>query len=101
MKAELPFFERTLAFSMKQVTTTLPENPALRPGDQLHIEALVQADGSLLAKHITARPATDMGGNRRMSLSEWVGTYAGTMALSADESRESLRESYLKKKFSH
>lgn len=81
---------------MKQVTMTLPEAPALRPGDRLQLEALVQEDGSLLARHITARPAQETSAQHRMSLSEWVGTYAGTLALSADESRESLRESYVR-----
>ena len=65
----------------------------------MHIEALVLADGSFMVVNAINHSRNDAGSGPRMSLTEWVKKYAGTMQLSEGETRERLRDAYLDEKF--
>lgn len=84
---------------MITVTTSIPDDLAPQAGDRLHLEAQVLADGSFMVVNAIKHARKDQGSGPRMSLTEWVKKYAGTMQLSEDETRESLRDAYLNEKF--
>jgi hypothetical protein len=83
---------------MITVTTSIPDDLAPQAGDRLHLEAQVQADGSFMVVK-AVKHARSNASAPRMSLTEWVKKYAGTMKLSEGETRESLRDAYLAEKF--
>lgn len=84
---------------MITVTTSIPDDLAPQAGDRLHLEAQVQADGSFVVVKAIKHARNSAGEGPRMSLTDWVKKYAGTMTLSEGETRESLRDAYLMKKF--
>jgi hypothetical protein len=84
---------------MMTVKTSIPDDLAPQAGDRLHLEAQVQPDGSFLVMKAVKQPWKEHGEGPRMSLTEWVKKYAGTMQLSDGETRESLRDVYLTEKF--
>ena len=84
---------------MITVTTSIPDNLAPQVGDRLHFEAQVQADGSLMVVKAIKQARKVSGTAPRMSLTEWVKKYAGTMKLDQGETREALRDAYLAEKF--
>lgn len=83
---------------MVTVTTSIPDDLAPQAGDRLHLLAQVQADGSFLVVN-AVKQSRDHASVPRMSLSEWVRKHAGTMELTEEETRESLRDAYLAEKF--
>lgn len=84
---------------MTTVTTSIPDSVSLHAGDTVHLEAQVQGDGSFLVTRLQKRSITS--DTPKLSLTEWVKKYAGTMKLANGETRESLRDAYLAEKFSH
>jgi antitoxin component of MazEF toxin-antitoxin module len=86
---------------MTTVPTAIPDNLSLQAGENIHLAAQVQADGSFLVTRVVRQSQPEPIKGARVSLSEWVRKYAGTMKLAEEESRESLRDSYLAEKFGH
>jgi hypothetical protein len=84
---------------MITVTTSIPDDLAPQVGDRLHLEAQVQPDGSFMVINAIKRARNEVASGPRMSLTEWVKKYAGTMTLAEGETRESLRDVYLATKF--
>lgn len=84
---------------MINVTTSIPDDLAPQAGDRLHLEAQVLADGSFMVVNAIKHERKEQGAGYRMSLTEWVKKYAGTMQLSEGETRDSLRDAYLNEKF--
>lgn len=84
---------------MITVTASIPDDLAPQAGDRLHLEARVLADGSFMVVNAINLSRKDKESGPRMSLTEWVKKYAGTMQLSEGESRECLRNDYLNDKF--
>jgi hypothetical protein len=81
------------------IAATIPDNLSFHPGDRVQLEAQVQADGSFLVTRLYHQQTGDSKEKPRISLTEWVRRYAGTMNLEEGESRESLRDSYLAENF--
>jgi hypothetical protein len=84
---------------MVTVTTSIPDDLAPQAGDMLQLEAQVQADGSFMVLKAIKHTREDLVEGPRMSLTEWVEKYAGSMRLEQGETRESLRDAYLAEKF--
>ena len=75
---------------MITVSTPIPDDLAPQAGDRLHLEAQVLADGSFMVVNAVKHARKDQGFGPRMSLTEWVKKYAGTMTLSEGETRDLL-----------
>jgi len=84
---------------MVTVTTLIPDDLSPQAGDMLQLEAQVQADGSFKVLKAINHTRESHGAGDRVSLTEWVKTYAGTLRLELGETRQSLRDAYLAEKF--
>lgn len=90
---------------MTTVTTAIPDDLHFHQGEEIQLQALVQADGSFLVTSVLRHqppkaPALQAPvSGKPMTLTGWARKWAGTMKLEEGETRASLRDDYLKKKF--
>jgi hypothetical protein len=80
---------------MTRITLAIPEDLHPHEGDEVLFQTLVQADGSyLVTRAVRSQPR-----QRSMTPADWARKWAGSMKLEEGETRESLRDAYMKEKF--
>ena len=84
---------------MTTVATVIPDNLALKAGEEVQFQALIQADGSFLVTRVIHRqlPKTDEA--PKMTLTEWARKWGGTIKLEPGETYEDLKRAAYQKKF--
>jgi hypothetical protein len=83
------------------VTASIPEGLALHVGDELQLQALVQADGSFLVTRVLHRENLKLTRHEnRPSLSDWVKKWGGKFKLPEGKDLDDVRRDAVLKKHS-
>ena len=84
---------------MTTVATVIPDNLALKAGEEVQFQALIQADGSFLVTRVIHRQSQDTKKASSMTLREWSRKWAGIAALEPGQTVEDLKREAYQKRF--